>query len=102
LQIEVIIHTSQQGVDMKVTELRDLLETLEATGHGETEVMFAYNYGDHWRTQVAVTISDATEELVTYSDYHSMNKVVESGYGDYQEEQENKADPKNRIAIVLG
>jgi hypothetical protein len=53
------------------------------------EVHFAYNYGDHWRTQVAPKISEVFEGTVRYSEYHRMDKLVEVDYdeetGGYKE-----------------
>ena len=43
----------------------------------DAEVHFAYNYGDHWRTQVAPTVDNIEMGRVKFSDYHRMPKVVE-------------------------
>lgn len=45
----------------------------------ETEVHFAYPYGDYWRTTVAPPVSSVDEGEVVHSDYHRMPKVVEEG-----------------------
>lgn len=58
---------------MLVRELRELL----ADEDQEAEVRFAYNYGDHWRTKVAAKIRRVEELPIKYSDYHSMDKVVD-------------------------
>lgn len=62
---------------MTVTELRELLQDLEVSGKGDLEVVFSYNYGDHWKTEVAEFVADAMEGTVAYSDYHNMHKVIE-------------------------
>ena len=54
------------------------------------EVHFAYNYGDHWRTEVAPKISRVFEGVVQYSEYHRMDKMVDDedlyeDEGDYNE-----------------
>lgn len=58
---------------MKVAELIDELEQLNA----EAEVHFVYNYGDHWRTNVAPAVKIVEEGYIRDSDYHRMPKVVE-------------------------
>lgn len=62
---------------MNVNELADLLEELKAQGHGEKSVMFGYDYGDHWHTSVAATLSTSELVFVKYSNYHSMHKVLD-------------------------
>lgn len=42
-----------------------------------TPVHFSYNYGDHWRTQVAPVIENIDKGKVKYSSYHQMDQVVE-------------------------
>ena len=59
---------------MKVSELIEELKYMDP----DAEVHFAYNYGDHWRTQVAPTVDRVDVGTVKYSDYHRMPKVVES------------------------
>ena len=54
----------------------------------DAEVHFQYNYGDHWRTQVAPTVDRVEEGAVKYSDYHRMDKVVERDDEDYDENGE--------------
>jgi len=78
---------------MKVTELRKLLEEMEAEGHGDKDVMYSYNSGDYWRTQVAAKISLCEEGFVQLSEYHSMDKVV-----DYEDGNRN---PDDRQVIIL-
>lgn len=82
---------------MNVTQLRELLQEFEESGQGDTEVVFAYNYGDHWRTEVAATINTADESTITYSEYHRMDKVVSND----DEEFDKGPNPKHRTAIVL-
>ena len=54
----------------------DLIEELKHMPQ-DAEVHFSYNYGDHWRTQVAPKVTEIYEGQVTYSDYHRMPKVVD-------------------------
>lgn len=87
---------------MTVSELIEELQYLERADKGDLEVKFAYNYGDHWRTQVAEGVKEVTEQMVTYSDYHSMDKVVEIDYMDDEDEEIAHANPANRSVIILG
>jgi len=61
----------------------------------DAEVHFQYNYGDHWRTQVAPEVSSVELGLVKFSDYHRMPKVVEV---DWDEED---AEPLPGKSVVL-
>lgn len=73
---------------MKVSELIELLKM----ENQDAEVHFTYNYGDHWRTQVAPTVDQVYEGQVKYSDYHRMHKVVDHDYDD---------EPSEDQAVVL-
>ena len=81
---------------MQVKELIELLKMEDQ----DAEVHFQYNYGDHWRTQVAPEVRSVHEGFVVNSDYHRMDKLVddEDCYddetGDYKEEL--------RRVVVLG
>jgi glycogen debranching enzyme len=68
---------------MHVSELIELLQEMPQ----DAEVHFQYNYGDHWRTQVAPKVSEVYEGAVAYSSYHQMDKVVEFDYDDEDEEE---------------
>ena len=64
-------------------------ELIEQLGYmnPEAEVHFQYNYGDHWRTQVAPTVDSVEPGFVVHSAYHSMDKVVETDYDDEEAEE---------------
>jgi hypothetical protein len=72
---------------MNVAQLIEQLQCLDQ----EAEVHFAYNYGDHWRTEVAPSVSRVDEGVVEFSDYHRMDKIVDDedcydeDTGDYKE-----------------
>lgn len=51
----------------------------------DSEIRFAYNYGDHWNTQVAKPIRSIDSGTVSYSEYHRMDKVIEVDDEDYVE-----------------
>jgi len=88
---------------MTVQELLDRMKDLAHNGQGDKEVKFAYNYGDHWRTTVAESISTVNECQVKYSDYHGMDRIVEENYydGDDGDDCEMTPKPKTRTVIIL-
>jgi hypothetical protein len=80
-------------------------ELIEQLGYmdKDAEVHFAYNYGDHWRTQVAPKVGEVFEGAVVYSDYHRMDKLVEDdGEGDFDDEGKEIVDESTRRVVVLG
>ena len=58
---------------MKVSELIAELQCMDQ----DAEVHFAYDYGDHWRTQVAPKVSNVFEGYVQFSDYHDMDRIAD-------------------------
>jgi hypothetical protein len=76
--------------------VRDLIELLEGYD-ADMEVHFAYNYGDHWRTEVAPKISNIREGVVEFSDYHRMDKVANE---DYDDEDEQTVESQRRVVII--
>ena len=81
--------------------VRDLIELLEGMD-ADMEVHFAYNYGDHWRTEVAPAISNVREGVVEYSEYHRMDKMVtiEEDY-DVRDEDTGDYKTETRKVVVL-
>jgi len=75
--------------------VRDLIELLEGY-EADMEVHFAYNYGDHWRTEVAPKISNVREGVVAYSEYHRMDKVADEDY----DEEDPDADTQRRVVVL--
>jgi hypothetical protein len=75
----------------------DLIEELKYLPQ-DAEVHFAYNYGDHWRTQVAPKVGSVEMGLVEYSDYHRMPKVVEPDYDDMDSMEDVPGTP----VVILG
>jgi len=57
-------------------QVKELIEQLECM-NPEAEVHFSYNYGDHWRTEVAPKVERVHQGIVEFSDYHRMDKLVE-------------------------
>lgn len=79
--------------------VKELIESLKYMDQ-DAEVHFAYNYGDHWRTEVAPKVSQVTEGVVEYSDYHRMDKLVTDEEDCYDEETGNfKADVRKVVVI---
>ena len=78
-------------------QVKDLIEQLRSM-NPEAEVHFSYNYGDHWRTEVAPTVDAVTEGVVKYSDYHRMDKLLDE---DEMYEEEGDFEGTRRV-VVLG
>jgi hypothetical protein len=77
---------------MNVAQLIEQLQDMPQ----DAEVHFQYNYGDHWRTQVAPSVGSIEMGLVKYSDYHRMDKVVEP---DWDDEDADQVDGKEVVLI---
>ena len=81
---------------MKVKDLIEQLGYMDL----EADVHFAYNYGDHWRTQVAPKVCSIEEGVVEYSGYHSMDKMVDDE--DCYDEETGDYKESVRRVVVLG
>jgi len=81
---------------MKVAELIELLQMEDQ----DAEVHFSYNYGDHWRTQVAPTVDSVEVGYVVHSAYHSMDKVVDEEDFDYDEDT-GEPEVKGTQVVIL-
>ena len=82
-------------------QVRELIEQLEGMDQ-DAEVHYAYNYGDHWRTEVAPKVGRVDEGAVVYSEYHRMDKMVENDDSDFDEETgEEIVDETLRHVVVL-
>ena len=81
-------------------KVQDLIELLQAE-NPEAEVHFSYNYGDHWRTQVAPTVDRVEEGYVGYSDYHRMDKVLDEEDVYPDEDYGNPSENAKKV-VVLG
>jgi hypothetical protein len=82
---------------MKVSELIELLEQKNP----DAEVHFSYNYGDHWRTEVAPQVESVKSGMVEYSDYHRMDKVVDNE-DDVYDEESGELNSDIREVVILG
>ena len=81
--------------------VRDLIELLEGYD-ADMEVHFSYNYGDHWRTEVAPKVGGVEEGAVVYSEYHRMDKMVEDdGDCEFDDEGNEVVDESTRRVVVL-
>jgi len=81
---------------MKVSQLIEQLQYMDK----DAEVHFAYNYGDHWRTQVAPAVSSVFEGAVEFSDYHRMDKMVEEYEDQFDEETGDFREGVRRVVII--
>ena len=79
---------------MQVFQLIERLMDLDPNA----EVHFSYNYGDHWRTEVAPKVDSVLEGVVKYSDYHRMDKLMDE---DEMIEDEGDFEGTRRV-VVLG
>ena len=78
---------------MRVKELIDALGDFDPN----SEVMFSYGYGDYWSTTVAAPAEYIDEGLVTYSQYHQQDKVVEMD----EDEMDSDAEQEGRVRQVV-
>jgi len=79
---------------LTIYELEELIaEAKNAGATGDTPVHISYNYGDHWRTQVAPSASQAYMLNVERSEYHRMDKLTED---DGEEETSS-----SRLVLVI-
>jgi len=82
-------------------QVKELIEQLQYMDQ-EAEVHFSYNYGDHWRTEVAPKVDRVDEGAVVYSDYHRMDKIAE--YDDeveFDDDGNEVVDESTRRVVVL-
>jgi hypothetical protein len=81
---------------MTVQELMEQLGYMDPNAN----VHFAYGYGDHWRTTVAPRVSEVSEGVVEFSDYHRMDKLIDDEDCYDEDTGDYKADV--RKVVVLG
>ena len=82
---------------MSIT-VKELIEQLGYMDQ-DAEVHFSYNYGDHWRTQVAPKVGGVEEGVVKYSDYHRMDKIEEDEEV-YDEETGDFKEGVRRVVVI--
>ena len=83
---------------MLVKELIEMLQDMNQ----DADVHFAYNYGDHWRTEVAPKLSRVDEGAVVYSEYHRMDRMLEdTGDCEFDDEGNEVLDETLRRVVVL-
>ena len=80
---------------MKVSQLIEELQCMDK----DAEVHFSYNYGDHWRSQVAPKVSQVFEGVVEFSEYHRMDKLVDEEDTYDEETGDYKADVRRVVVI---
>jgi hypothetical protein len=79
-------------------QVKELIEQLQEM-NPEADVHFAYNYGDHWRTEVAPEVSRVDNGAVEYSEYHRMDKKLY--YEDCYDEETGEPKESLRRVVVL-
>lgn len=80
---------------MNVKELIEMLKHEDPTA----EVHFSYNSGDHWRTHLAPTVDSVSVEVVEYSEYHRMDKVLDDEDCYDEETGDYKAGVRNVVIL---
>ena len=84
---------------MKVKELIEILKEYDP----EMEVHISYGYGDYWNTTVAPKAGYVEEGRVEYSEYHRMDKLVESDWEwDHEDEEQPEEDKTLKTVLVIG
>lgn len=78
---------------MLVSQLIEQLQDMPQ----DAEVHFTYNYGDHWRTQVAPKARSVYTSAVEYSDYHRMPKLVDE---DYDSDEPSSGGDAHEVVII--
>jgi hypothetical protein len=81
---------------LTVAELIEELKYMDQDAY----VHFSYNYGDHWRTEVAPVVVGVSEGYVQESAYHNMDKVVDEC--DVYDEETGDMDPDVRRVVIIG
>ena len=81
---------------MQVKELIEQLGYMDK----EADVHFAYGYGDHWRTTVAPRVSEVSEGVVEFSDYHRMDKLIDDE--DCYDEDTGDYKTDVRKVVIIG
>ena len=79
--------------------VKELIESLQYLDQ-DAEVHFAYNYGDHWRTEVAPKVSQVSEGVVEYSEYHRMDKLVTDEDDCYDEDTGDYKKDVRKVVVI--
>jgi len=83
---------------MQPLTVRELIELLQEQDQ-DLPVRFSYNYGDHWRTEVAAKILSVEVGTVVHSEYHRMDKVLDPEKE--SEEDGEDADKTGEIQVLI-
>ena len=81
---------------MQVKELIEILGRYDQ----DVEVHFSYNYGDHWRTEVAPAVCQVSDGVVEYSNYHQMDKLVTDEEDCYDEDTGNYKQDVRKVVVI--
>ena len=88
-------------VDQALT-VGQLIELLQNEDQ-DLPVVFSYNYGDHWNTQVLAQVEELEEGTAEWSAYHDMFKLADDNNDsdDEDEIREGDDEPEEEINRVL-
>jgi hypothetical protein len=77
-------------------------ELMEQLGYMDPNavVHYSYNYGDHWRTEVAPRVSQVSEGVVEFSEYHRMDKMVDDEDCYDEDTGDYKADVRKVVVLA--
>lgn len=74
--------------------VKDLIECLEDFDP-EAEILLAYPAGDYWRTTVASEPGEPHLAYVKHSEYHRLDRVIDS------DDSDPEYDPETRRVVVM-
>lgn len=78
-------------------KVKDLIEALQCISP-ETEVHFAYDYGDHPGSMVAPAVESVSIETIQHSTYHRMDRIVDES--DMHEDEGDYNVPVLRVVVI--
>lgn len=76
-------------------ELKEILENMSDEDL-QKKIFFAYDYGDHWHTQVAAPVITCEMSKTTFSEYHGMQSVIND-----DDEDDELSTIKNADEVIL-
>jgi hypothetical protein len=91
---------SLQNLIKRTTTTAELIDLLQQYP-SDMPVMFGYNYGDYWRTEVAEPIEQVDTEEVAFSAYHGKGKIVEYNYESERHEEEEEEEVSTVRVLIL-
>lgn len=65
--------------------VQELIDSSMEIEDKKLKVVFSYNFGDHWNSEVAQPAKKVNETRVKYSDYHNMMAISDETEDNYIE-----------------